>query len=173
MTDLDGLDSYLSSDDSPDDCMMLSDLDGFLHGVACSPVSISVDEWMPVALGGSPDDLPDWVLQSIYLIYDSIMQGLTFDPPEVEPIFWQAQEGHVIAMDWCEGFMQAVSPRPKQWLRLTESGTCGQLISPMMVHLLDDNGNSVIGIPQEELDQALNQAAEKIPESVVAIYRFW
>ncbi len=173
MTDLESLDSYLSSDDSPDDCMMLSDLDGFLHGVACSPVSISADEWMPVALGGSPDDLPDWVLQSISLIYDSIIQGLTFDPPEVEPIFWQAQEGHVIAMDWCEGFIQAVALRPKQWLRLTESGTGGQLITPMMVHLLDDNGNSVMGIPQEQLDQALEQAAEKIPESVVAIYRFW
>ena len=173
MTDLESLDSYLSSDDSPDDCMMLSDLDGFLHGVACSPVSIPADEWIPIALGGSPDDAPDWVLQSISLIFDSIIQGLTFDPPEVEPIFWQAQEGHVIAMDWCEGFMQAMSLRPKQWLRLTESGTGGQLITPMMVHLLDDNGNSVMGIPQEQLDQALEQAAEMIPESVVAIYRFW
>jgi yecA family protein len=173
MTDLESLDFYLSSDDSPDDCMMLSDLDGFLHGMACSPVQIHADEWLPIALGGSPDDLPDWVLQSISLIYDSIIQGLTFDPPEVEPIFWQAQEGHVIAMDWCEGFMQAMALRPKQWLRLTESGTGGQLITPMMVHLLDDNGNSVMGIPQEQLDQALEQAAEKIPDSVVAIYRFW
>jgi yecA family protein len=128
---------------------------------------------MPIALGGSPDDLPDWVLLSISLIYDSIIQGLTFDPAEVEPIFWQAQEGHVIAMDWCEGFMQAVALRPKQWLKLTESGTGGQLITPMMVRLLDDNGNSVMGIPQEQLDQALEQAAEKIPDSVVAIYRFW
>ncbi|WP_367115493.1 DUF5046 domain-containing protein, partial [Marivivens sp.] len=31
---LDRLDEYLSSDDSPDDCFMLSDLDGFLHGIA-------------------------------------------------------------------------------------------------------------------------------------------
>jgi uncharacterized protein len=30
--DLEGLDAYLMSDDSPDDCMMLSDLDGFLYG---------------------------------------------------------------------------------------------------------------------------------------------
>jgi hypothetical protein len=66
-----------------------------------------------------------------------------------------------------------VSLRLKQWLRLTESGTGGQLINPMMVHLLDDNGNSVMKIPQDQLDQALDQAAEKIPDSVVAIYRFW
>jgi hypothetical protein len=34
-------------------------------------------------------------------------------------------------------------------------------------------GNSVMGIPLWLRDQALDQAAEKIPESVVAIYRFW
>ena len=173
MTDLESLDSYLSSDDSPDDCMMLSDLDGFLHGIACSPVPIPADEWIPIAVGRSPANVPDWVLQSITMIYDNIIQGLNFDPPEVEPIFWQSEKGQVIAMDWCEGFMQAVSLRPKQWLRLTESGIGGQLITPMMMHLIDDKGNSVMGISQEQLDQVLAQAAEKIPESVVAIYRFW
>ena len=39
--------------------------------------------------------------------------------------------------------------------------------------LLDDNGDSVMGIPQEKLDETLALAAEKIPKSVVAIYRFW
>jgi uncharacterized protein len=173
MHDLDSLDAYLSSDESHEDCMMLSDLDGFLHGVACSPVAIPSKEWMPVAIGGSPDEVPDWVLQSIMLVYDSIIKGLNFDPPEVEPIFWQAKAGHVIAMDWCEGFMQAVSLRPKQWLRLTESGTGGQLITPIMVHLLDEDGNSVMGIPLAKLNDALAVAAEKIPTSVVAIHSFW
>ena len=42
-----------------------------------------------------------------------------------------------------------------------------------MVHLLDEEGNSVMGIPQEQLDQALDQAAENLPDSVVAIYGFW
>jgi len=55
MSDLESLDKYLSSDDSPDECIMLSDLDGFLHGLACSPVPVSSEEWLPVALGGSPD----------------------------------------------------------------------------------------------------------------------
>jgi len=173
MTELETLDDYLSSDDSPDECMMLSDLDGFLHGVACSPVLIPATEWMPAALGGSPEEIPNWVLESISVIYTNIIGGLTSEPPEVEPIFWQAAEGHVIAMDWCEGFMKAVSLRPKEWLRLTESGTGGQLITPIMVHLLDDEGNSVMGIPQEQLDETLEKAAEKIPASVVAIQRFW
>jgi len=173
MPDLESLDNYLSSEDSPDERMMLSDLDGFLHGVACSPDLISSEEWLPVALGGSTEDVPDWVLQSIMAVYNNIIQGLNFDPPEVEPIFWEAHEGHVIAMDWCEGFMQAVTLRPKQWLRLTESGAGGQLITPFMLHLMDEDGNSMMGIPQERLDETLAQAAREIPKSVAAIYQFW
>lgn len=173
MTDLEDLDAYLSSDESPDDCMMLSGLDGFNHGIACFPVPIPTEEWMPVAVGGAPEDVPSWVLEGIAVIYVNIIEGLTSDPPEVEPIFWQAPEGHMIAMDWCEGFMQAVSLRPKEWLKLMESGTGGQLITPMMVHLLDENGNSVMGIPQEELGQTLDEATNQIPSSVVDIFKFW
>jgi yecA family protein len=62
MIDLERLDSHLSSDDSPESCMLLSDLDGFLNGIACSPLEISAQEWMPVALGASPDEVPQWVL---------------------------------------------------------------------------------------------------------------
>ena len=65
MTDLDRLDSYLSSDKSPEDSMLLSDLDGFLHGIACSPVLIPAEEWMSVALGVPPEEVPMWVLEAI------------------------------------------------------------------------------------------------------------
>ena len=173
MTDLDSLDAYLSSDESPEDCMMLSDLDSFMHGVASSPELIPASEWMAVGLGGQPEDVPGCVTQSILLIYANIVERLAQDPPVVEPIFWQAKEGHVIAMDWCEGFMKAVSLRPKQWLRLTESGTDGYIFTPILVHLFDDDGNSVMGIPQEEIDATLDKAAEAIPSVIVAIHKYW
>ena len=76
-------------------------------------------------------------------------------------------------MDWCEGFMDAVKLRAKEWLRLTESGEHGSLMMPILVHILDDNGNSPFEIPQEELDQVLADAADAIPDAVVAIYEFW
>lgn len=171
--DLEALDGYLSSDDSPENCMMLSDLDGFLHGVICSPVVISSEEWMAQALQIDPEEVPSWVLDDITDLYMGIAQGLMTDPPIVEPIFWQAREGHVIAMDWCAGFMQAVALRPKEWLRLTESGTDGHLVAPIVCHLLDENGNSVMGIPQEALDGALAEAADAIPHSVASIFSYW
>jgi uncharacterized protein len=106
-------------------------------------------------------------------IDDNIVEGLALEEPEVELIFWQAKEGHVIAMDWCEGFMDAVALRPKEWLRLTESGTSGHLMTPILCHLIDEKGNSVMGIKREDLFDALGQAAEDIPDAVVGIYQFW
>ena len=43
----------------------------------------------------------------------------------------------------------------------------------IMVHLLDDNGNSVLGIPHVELDEVLAEAADAIPETVTGIFQFW
>jgi uncharacterized protein len=88
-------------------------------------------------------------------------------------IFWEAKEGHVIAMDSCEGFMDAVLLRHMEWLRLTESGTSGHLMTPILCHLIDENGNSVIGIRREDLFDALEQAAEDIPDALVGVYAFW
>jgi len=171
--DLEALDEYLMSDDSPEDSMLLSDLDGFLHGIACSPVLIPAVEWMSKALGANPETLPDWVNQTVAELYMAIGEGLMATPANVEPIFWQAKEGHVIAMDWCEGFMDAVALRPKHWLRLTESDLEGSLMAPIMAHMLDDEGNSILGIPHNKLDVALAEAAKVIPDAVVGIFRFW
>jgi hypothetical protein len=46
-------------------------------------------------------------------------------------------------------------------------------LTPIMGHLLDEDGNSMMGIPQDKLDETLAQAAEEIPKSVVAMYQFW
>lgn len=151
---------------------MLSDLDGFLTGVVCSPEIVPEDEWLEKALGATAG-VPSWVTNAMVDHHAQILVRLTSNEPTVEPVFWQAKEGHVVAMDWCEGFMQAIALRPKKWLRLTESGTSGQLITPIMIHMLDENGNSVLGILQEELDAALDEAAQHIPGTVIGIYQFW
>jgi uncharacterized protein YecA (UPF0149 family) len=51
-SDLDYLDKWLSSDGSPPNSMMLSDLDGFLTAVAIGPDLIMPSEWLPLVWGG-------------------------------------------------------------------------------------------------------------------------
>ena len=53
---IDELDEFLMSDHAPDDCLQLSDLDGFLTWVAIGPELIMPSEWIPtIWQGGLPD----------------------------------------------------------------------------------------------------------------------
>ena len=49
--DREALAQYLDSDLSPDECMGLSDLDGFLTGIVVGPELIMPSEWLPVIWG--------------------------------------------------------------------------------------------------------------------------
>jgi uncharacterized protein len=46
-------------------------------------------------------------------------------------------------------------------------------MTPILCHLIDEGGNSVLGIPQEKLDESLALAAGDIPSAVVGIRQFW
>ena len=50
--DLELLDTYLMSANAPANSMGLSDLDGFLRGLAVGPEPIVPSEWMPLIWGG-------------------------------------------------------------------------------------------------------------------------
>ena len=50
--DLEVLDQFLMSEASPENCMQLSDLDGFLTGIAIGPELIVPSEWLPAIWGG-------------------------------------------------------------------------------------------------------------------------
>jgi uncharacterized protein len=167
------LDAYLMSDNSSDDCRSLSGLDGFLHGIACSPLVIPPEEWVNKAIGCDADNFAGEILGHIGLRYTQILMKLSEKNPVVVPVFHLDFEGRSLAAEWSEGFLDAVALRPKEWLRLTESGSHGHFIDPLMTHILDDAGNSILGIPEGELGERFDDAAEKIPNSVVAIFQFW
>jgi uncharacterized protein len=173
MVDLDTLAAYLSSDKSPDECMLLSDLDGFLTGVICCPVLIMPSEWLPVALGGKPADVPPAILELVMQRYNEIVAALNSTPPILEPVFWQANEGHVIAMDWCEGFMDAVAVRKTEWDAFIATKQGKRWMQPIVSHLFDEHGVSLSGVSEEELDAHLDRAAKKIPETVPRIFVHW
>jgi uncharacterized protein len=173
VTDLNALDDYLSSDESPENCMMLSDLDGFLTGVICSPDLIPPSQWLPVALGGQLIDIPPNIIDLIMQRYNEIVGALNHQPPMLEPVFWQAKEGHVIAMDWCEGFIDALHLRTKSWDELLRTEDGRNWMFPIFAHLVDKDGRSLVGATEEQMDALLDTAAEMIPATVPNIFRFW
>ena len=173
MTDLSALDAYLSSDNSPENCMQLSDLDGFLTGVICSPDLIVPSQWLPIALGGQAIDVPSEILELIMQRYNEIVAALNNEPPVLEPIFWQAKEGHVIAMDWCEGFMDAFHMHTDSWRELMRSDMGREWMFPVLAHLVDEDGQSLVEASEKQMDALLDTAAEMIPTTIPHIFTFW
>lgn len=126
--------------------MQLSDLDGFLTGVICAPNLIPPREWLPVALRTSKIDIPSEMLGLTMQRYNEIAAALNNQPSLLEPVFWQAKEGHVIAMDWCEGFMEAVALRKAQWDVLIATKQGRKWMQPIVSHLFDETGASLSGV---------------------------
>ena len=46
-------------------------------------------------------------------------------------------------------------------------------MTPVLLHIIDEQGNSMMGITQDQLDKALDQASEVIPDTVARIYLYW
>jgi hypothetical protein len=102
--DLEELAQYLESDLSPDDCLGLSDLDGFLTGIVVGPELIVPSEWLPIVWG---DEEPEFestidaasIIGLIMGRYNEIATGFNSDPVKFEPIFYRQPTGEVIVTD--------------------------------------------------------------------------
>jgi uncharacterized protein len=174
--DLEALDSFLMSDRSPPDSMMLSDLDGFLTGIAVGPELVLPSEWLSLIWGGEAPEFADQhegkvILGAIMNRYNEILRQIADDA--LEPIFWADRGGTVIAMDWAEGFLQAMMLRADAWTELFKSKRGSQLLYPILALCGDENGESLLGLPPEEEDRIMEKAAEFIPACVTAVAAYW
>ena len=172
----DALDAYLESDRSPPGSMLISDLDGFLTAVAIGPVLIKPSEWLPVVWGGEQPVFADEneaqaVLGTIMNRYNEIIRDV--EQQSFEPIFWVDKAGTVIAADWAEGFAMAMGLRPKSWEPLFQSKKHGRLLLPILALCSDDDGGSALGLDAEAEEEIMADAADLIPDCVIAIAAFW
>ena len=88
--DLEALDRFLMSDRSPSESMMLSDLDGFLTGIAVGPELVMPSEWLPAIWGGDAPEFADEaeakaILGAIMGRYNEILRQIADD--DLDPVF--------------------------------------------------------------------------------------
>jgi uncharacterized protein len=174
---LDLLEAWLSSDRAPDDAMELSELDGFLTGIAIGPQTILPSEWLSAVWG---DDEPVFedaaeaqaVLGAIMARYNEILHGLQDEEGVLEPLFLTDAEGEVIADLWAEGFLEAVGLRPSAWDPLFSHRDAGPLVMPILL-LARGAEDLDLDADEERLEALLAEAPDMIAPCVVAIDRFW
>jgi uncharacterized protein len=176
--DFEELDNFLMSDRAPEECMQLSDLDGFLTAVAIGPELIMPSEWLPVIWGkGEPEfesaEEAQGVIGAIMARYNEILHLIRHQPDDYEPVLWETPDGEAVAGDWAEGFMAGVALRRSAWQPLVESEEDGGLLAPIVAFLHDEEGNPLIPGETKELAEVQKMAIELIAPSVQAISNYW
>jgi uncharacterized protein len=174
--DLEALDRFLRSDRSPPRCMMVSELDGFLTGLAVGPGIIMPSEWLPRVWGGeqtafADEDEAEVILGTILARYNEILKEVR--TATVNPIFWIDRDGNHIAADWAAGFLEAVRLRVPSWRPLFDAKPEWEMLIPIVTLCGDEGFKSALDLPPGEEERVVARAMERIPASVMAIAAYW
>lgn len=166
------LQEFLRSSRAPGTAMGLSELDGFLTGVAIGPDLIMPSEWLP-AIWGAEGPVSDnaeemrAVLAVIMKRYNEILASVRQDAPEFAPILATSPAGEPVASSWAEGFFRAVRLSRQAWLPLLKHKEGRMLLTPLLIVLPEAEPGRV---PPPEM---VAQAVGFIPRVVAAMDDFW
>ena len=181
--EIEELTDFLLSDKTPEECMDISTLDGFLTGVIIGPDSIQMSQWLPVVWGETKTDEMEWqsekelerVMGLVMRLYNSVAQDFMIDPPDFNPLFMintATEEEVTVIDDWCWGFMQAVDLARDSWQPLFEDEVQKAGIFPISLHgtekgwkLLEEDPK-ISAVPHAEW-------VAMLPAAVREIYEFW
>lgn len=182
--EMDELDSFLMSDATTNEVMLLDCLDGFLTAIVSGPAMPKPDEWIPRVWGPTPDDAPAFesaaqqegitALMTRHL--NAIGWSLHQDPELFEPVFDMQvhvddEREYVDGEMWAHGYMTGIGMQRDRWNALFESKHGAEILRP--IYLL---GAPEVTEAEEELVKTPAQREElskQIPASVAWIYKFW
>jgi uncharacterized protein len=179
--DLEPLGDFLDSARAPEACMDLSELDGFLAGLAVGPDPVAPDEWLPMVWDDEDPEFEDQaeadlILGTMFARFNEITDGLDNQDPGYDPVYWQDATGRTVVEDWSVGFMRAVGMRREAWEGVLETAEGAKLFIPIVaVASLSspDIEPEDIGISTPDMDELLQHADTVLAACVVGLHGFW
>jgi uncharacterized protein len=179
--DLEPLGDYLDSTRAPETCMDLSELDGFLAGLASGPEPVLPDEWLPMVWDEedpefADEEEADLVLGTMFARYNEIADGLDGDDPSYDPVYWRDAAGRTVVEDWTAGFMRAVGLRRDAWEGVLETTEGARLFIPIVAVASlasPDIDPEDIGITAPDMDELIANADTVLPACVTGLNAFW
>lgn len=173
--DLAELQAFLESDDAPGDCMDVSELDGFLTGLAAGPAALPPGEWLPRVWGEAGGTASSRAGQAAVLISArrrEIARRLDRGGA-VDPLFWETESGGADASDWARGFMAAVDLAPEAWMPILDDPEARDEMMPILALAADGDGKPLVHLAEAERARIAAGAETLIPAAVAAIAAFW
>jgi uncharacterized protein len=179
--ELDEFEEWMLSDDSPEECMDISMLDGFLTAIVSGPV-VMPTEYLPVVWS-----TPDWkgfrsikqarrILNLITRVQNEVALSLYQDPDHFVPRFYEKRildPPVVIADEWCYGYMRGVELRKTEWSWLLDDANHVELFKPILAMAYFE-GEYDAEYERIHADAELFERTKAaIAPSVVTIYELW
>lgn len=160
-----------------DDGMMLSELDGYLCGIAASPKVIAPEQFLPLVWGGEGFDVPGVdqaeLVAAIMARHDQIIAELA--EARYEPLYELDDEDGVLWEVWIAGFETAISLDPPAWEKLLQSRKESQAqeaaFGIMSLLTASDPSLSEEDARDPQLIALQQDAPHIIPEIVATLYR--
>lgn len=124
--DYNELGEFLESDETPEKCMSLSKMDGFLTALVIGPEDIMPSQWLPILFGENSDEEIVWesperaqrIFDLIMSRYNIISKKFQDEPKTFEPIVLEdetIEKDNIIIDQWCKGFMTIVYLCRESW----------------------------------------------------------
>jgi len=182
--EMDELDSFLMSDATTNEVMLLDCLDGFLTAIASGPAMPKPGEWIPRVWGPTAEDAPTFASDAqagkitglLMRHLNATVWSLQQDAEHFEPVFdMQVYEGdereYMDGEMWAHGFMTGIDMQRDSWQSLFESKHGPVALRPIYL----------LGAPEvTEAEEALvktpeqrEELSKQIPASIGWIYKFW
>ncbi|WP_380786603.1 UPF0149 family protein [Sphingomonas sp. R86521] len=153
----------------PDDCMLLSDLDGYLTGLILCPEIVPPAEWLPVKWGGieagppfeDPLDVQDF---ETMLVARHAEIARDLGRGKFRPFFEvDERNGDVLWEAWIEGFATAIDLRPEAWAAVDEEALVDLRT---LIGIADDSSD----LTSDEINALYDAAATQIPPRVATLF---
>jgi len=173
------LDEFLMSGVTPEGCMDISALDGFLTSLVIGPELVPPSVWLKAIWGGESEPAFESSAQaqrviSLIMRRSNAISSMFNEPPEFAPILYEREvEGsrYWSADDWCWGFLEAVRLSPETWQPLVEDEDNRSMLLPIVALGSEDGWELLEADPNR--DAAEQAALDDLEPAVVAISRYW
>lgn len=177
---IDELSELLESDLTPEDCMDISMLQGYLTAVLVGPNVADPDRWLASIWGEGPEAAyfaakaeASRIVELVVELYNSIDLQLQASAEDFEPIVYMDEGSDLkIARPWCLGFMYGAALNEEAWQPLLDDEEYGPALLPIVM-CADEEGRAEMDAEGEDPQVFEDEVAEELPELVTAIYEYW
>jgi uncharacterized protein len=172
---------FLLSDRTPESCMDISTLDGFLTALVSGPANLGPSHWLKHVWDvehateeptfESRDEVQSvlgWFMRHV----NGISEVLRTDPDDFQPMFYERSNGNEtvrVIDEWCTGYVKAVDVDSPLWKPLIEAQP--ELLGPLLLYGTEEGWERLTTEPQTLA--AHDARIGNVLASVRAIHAFW